>query len=165
MKIENCHPKIEDRIDLRPCPLLWKRSRSRLSRIPTIDILRLDHEIWLKDLNSKTDKIQWKTGGIIEQLNIQPRQLSPCLEQLCVKLKGRQEEAFREKLRGNLVWLSEATWSIIYTIYTRYCEYLRKHGKYCEFWGSTACIVKKLGQYGYIVNIWGNLLKLFETTW
>ena len=22
MKIENCHPKIEDRIDLRPCPLL-----------------------------------------------------------------------------------------------------------------------------------------------
>ena len=22
MKIENCHPKIEDRIDLRPCPLI-----------------------------------------------------------------------------------------------------------------------------------------------
>ena len=30
MKIENCHHKIEDRIDLRPCPLLAVHSESGL---------------------------------------------------------------------------------------------------------------------------------------
>ena len=28
MKIENCHPKIEDRIDLRPCPLYFSQGKS-----------------------------------------------------------------------------------------------------------------------------------------